>query len=94
MTLFKCTYINIKEASPFKVHVSSLWSVLDIKLVKLSHILKESADAAYEHNKSRKTGGYLHCHSAETTNCTLPVGSLDPCRSGRKKEQNTSQHEL
>lgn len=88
------TYIYIKEASPFKVHVSSLWSVLDIKLVKLSHVLKESADAAFEHNKIRKTGIYLYSRSAERTNCTLPVGSLDQCRSGRKKQQNTSQHDL
>lgn len=58
------------EVSPFKVHVSSLWSVLNVKLVKLSHFLKDNVVAAYENNKKeenlkifvqlrRQTAGYL-----------------------------------
>lgn len=50
--------------------MSSLWSVLNVKLVKLSHFLKDSAVAAYENNKNeenlkifvqlrRQTAGYL-----------------------------------
>lgn len=36
---------TVAEASPLKVHVSPLWSVLDIKLVKLCHFLKDRVDA-------------------------------------------------
>lgn len=42
---------TVAAASPSKVHVSSLGSVLNVKVVKLGHFLKDREDAACENNK-------------------------------------------
>ncbi len=48
--------VKLKKFPPFKVHLRSFRSILDPKLVKLSHFLKDKTGAVYEirnnHNSS------------------------------------------